>query len=833
MATISEPTPPTPVTRKGAIPTNMVTYKGRKIPARIDPEARVAYIVEIMSTSFATKEHHITLCLRDESDTLVTQNNLPSKVYNHDVLKLVPSPATEALVVVTSLKTSAQKATSGDGTVNLPSSSDSIPLKLALFNLQKYIKEEDFAVEFMLKGGMKLLVKFLERIEGGLTGNSLAYALQGIRGILEFESGWGDLSDLFIDRILNLLITSSQPNVLRPATAIIRKLVISSPQLSSSSNNRDGKAGLKLPVTPYGQIKKDRKGKSKETSSYNNSNNSNDTRDPEKIDQYGFDRIYSRIKGIIAESESTQGIDGVELFFKVIVKRLEGTGDLELVAQSLGLINSCLRSGHQENSKQYPELVAVLEHLSIRRYVSRLMPTCANNIVEPQILNFQARYGLVLQYSRLKPVRPGSNVLQERMLRELWEYGKLGGHEEGDDVSSIGHGQIGRTAMARTALGWKKMGLCQDGEENAGFLMELEMFRDVGELGLECLHYFAMHEDSFHNLIMEQQAKPAERRCPIGKASSECVKILCEHYKVSQAGHHSPSNFQLFLLNFTKLHQLVLRFFLRMWSESASQIPDFPKVSFLVRSQIRLSLSDEGNKTWLNLEQDFLATEYRTIRDRQMELLEKEDGMMSRSAIVELRDKLGREGYEFLSEQRIGCMLQGGWFNSAMVNVPDILSNVKPNAQRPLRFLRLSPNRRVIAWDEFSHRIENPSFESLRERLDISSIASIRPQTGCAVNSRSPNLVSKLSFSIIGDNDTSLLDLDAIHAAQLAEWTDGIRVLRGEGGMSSKESSDYIHILAELALKVRLLDITGDGVEIPEKMAFGSAPRSVDFVFAK
>ncbi|KAK6906154.1 hypothetical protein I203_100138 [Kwoniella mangroviensis CBS 8507] len=815
---MSQPPAPTPVTRRGAIPTNMVTYKGRRIPARIDPEARVAYIVEIMSTSFGTKEHHITLCLRDEADNLVTQNNLPGKVYNHDVLKLVPSPATEALVVLTSLKSSIRRISLGDSTVDVPSSADAIPLKLALFNLQKYIKEEDFAVEFMLKGGMRMLVKFLERSEGGLTGNSLAYALQGIRGILEFESGWGDLSDTFIDRILNIVITATQPNILRPSTAIIRKLVISSPQLSSNGNNNNI-PGMKLPSTPYGQTKKDRKGKAKEQSNGNGNGNS---------DGYGFDRIYSRIKRLVPDNEGNHGFNGVELFFKVVVKRLEGTGDLELVAQSLGLINSCLRSGHQENSKQYPELVAILEHLSVRRYISRLMPTSQNNVVEPQILNFQARYGVILQNTRLRPVRPGTNPHQEKMLRESWEYGRLA--QEQDLATSNGHR---KTGMARTAAGWQKIGLCLDGEDEAGFMMEMEMFRDVGELGLECLHYFATHEESFHNLVMEQQAKTPERRCPIGKASHECVKILCEHYKLSQAGHHSPSNFQLFLLNFSKLHQLVLRFFLRMWSESASQVPDFPKVSFLVRSQIRLSLSDEGNKTWLNLEQDFLATEYRTIRDRQMELLEKEDGMMSRLSVRELRDKLGREGYEVLSEQRIGCMLQGGWFNSAQVIVPGVMSSVRPNAQKPLRFLRLSPNRRVIAWDEFSQRIDNPSFESLRERIEISSITSVRPQTGCAVNSRSPNLVSKLSFSIIGEGDASFLDLDAIHAAQLAEWTDGIRVLRGESGMASKESADYIHILAELALKVRLLDITGDGVEIPEKITFGPAPKSVDFVFAK
>lgn len=49
-----------------------------------------------------------------------------------------------------------------------------MPLKMALFNLQKYVKEGEFAAEFMLKGGLKNLVSLLERISGGMTGNSLA-----------------------------------------------------------------------------------------------------------------------------------------------------------------------------------------------------------------------------------------------------------------------------------------------------------------------------------------------------------------------------------------------------------------------------------------------------------------------------------------------------------------------------------------------------------------------------------------------------------------------------------------------------------------------------------
>jgi hypothetical protein len=89
-----------------------------------------------------------------------------------------------------------------------------------------------------------------------------------------------------------------------------------------------------------------------------------------------------------------------------------------------------------------------------------------------------------------------------------------------------------------------------------------------------------------------------------------------------------------------------------MWAESESRLEDFARVTFLVHSQIRLSLADEASKTWLHIEQDLLESDYAVIRDRQLEMLEREDGMMGRQAIRELRDKVGREAYDVMSEQR-------------------------------------------------------------------------------------------------------------------------------------------------------------------------------------
>lgn len=142
-----------------------------------------------------------------------------------------------------------------------------------------------------------------------------------------------------------------------------------------------------------------------------------------------------------------------------------------------------------------------------------------------------------------------------------------------------------------------------------------------------------------------------------------------------------------------------------MWHESGSKVEDLGRVSFLVRSQIRLSLLDEANKSWLNLERDFLETPYMTIRERQMEVLEKEDGTMNRPGVKLLREKLSKDAEQVMKEQRsvatfspmwtltdekrIGCMLQGAWFNAATLITAGATASVRSSNQKPFRFVRL------------------------------------------------------------------------------------------------------------------------------------------------
>lgn len=127
------------------------------------------------------------------------------------------------------------------------------------------------------------------------------------------------------------------------------------------------------------------------------------------------------------------------------------------------------------------------------------MPSCLNNTVQPQILNFQARYASILNHRRTKHVRPTQEPLQEKMLNEIWHVGRLGEssyNQQGvETILPNGHDKnaFHSTGLAgRSWVGWWKLGLVGDqadeteAEERA-YLLEAELFRDVGELGLECL----------------------------------------------------------------------------------------------------------------------------------------------------------------------------------------------------------------------------------------------------------------------------------------------------------------------------------------------------------
>jgi engulfment/cell motility protein 1 len=111
-------------------------------------------------------------------------------------------------------------------------------------------------------------------------------------------------------------------------------------------------------------------------------------------------------------------------------------------------------------------------------------------------------------------------------------------------------------------------------------------------------------------------------------------------------------------------------------------------------------------------------------------------------------------------------------------------------------------------------------FEDLPERIEITSIQEIAVNSCVApANAQKESVdlaktatvsnASQHSFSLIGDGGPIAHQV-ATDASRWADWTDGLNMLRKDGGhVATPETAGFVHALTEIGLKIRLL---GKGV---------------------
>ena len=116
--------------------------------------------------------------------------------------------------------------------------------------------------------------------------------------------------------------------------------------------------------------------------------------------------------------------------------------------------------------------------------------------------------------------------------------------------------------------------------------------------------------------------------------SNETAEILLDFWEVSD--YAVSTHFQPLLLSFPYVHSLALKFFLRMWNDSAATIDDFARVSLVVRSQVELVLKDEERVFAKagEVERGFGGdVAYRAIRQRMLRELEEKDDLETKTPI--------------------------------------------------------------------------------------------------------------------------------------------------------------------------------------------------------
>ncbi|KAI9323194.1 ELMO/CED-12 family-domain-containing protein [Dichotomocladium elegans] len=633
-------------------------------------------------------------------------------------------------------------------------------LKIATFSLQKYLKEPAFASEFLERGGLESLSNIINSVSG----NTLAYALKSFTSLMDHDliSGFS-LGPNLIARIGHICVSETLVTICRPATEILIKIV-------SAENSTIADA-----VTP-------------ETT--------------------GYETIY-----MVLQKEPN--------LLSALIQHLQSP-DYALALNSLTLLNRMLR--HVPN-KHRSELLEGISAGNTHKHVLRIMDNQPPEELKAQVLEFQS----ALVYNADQQRNTQVSICDPRhakMLDDMWE------------IAHLDEGPLGGTDR------WRRLGFTSE--------MPHREFGNTGVLGLEKMHTFAVQNpDYFAKIILQQLHRPEDKRCPFAKANIEAMELLCAHWDINSG--YSATSFDPLLLQFDLVYTTTVQCFMRLFQDMEATVSDFPKVSALTRSQLRATLITDGIKDVYEFERIMLNTPYSVIRDRRLKELEWADDLLGREAIRNLRSRLNKQSYEFIRRQRINCLLQGAWFpcpQSTMrivtlaTGIPNTMSGNGQSSNGPLanplntnnssgsvntarkrwRYYKLSPSKKILQFGDFADK--NPvvikSYECLPNKVDLSLVSEIKSyhrKSSTALTLSISSLfetTSKLSFRLLSDEQVPLAEFICSSSAQASEWRDGFSMLLDQG-ITSKDTAEYLHSLTEIGVKIKLLQVAGDRVEIPHK----------------
>jgi engulfment/cell motility protein 1 len=165
--------------------------------------------------------------------------------------------------------------------------------------------------------------------------------------------------------------------------------------------------------------------------------------------------------------------------------------------------------------------------------------------------------------------------------------------------------------------------------------------------------------------------------------------------------------------------------------------------------------------------------------------------------------------------------------NNTQLIAPNMATNM--SSGKRWRYYKLSPSKKAIMYGDFSEKIAPvlKNYEKLPHRIELGSVKEIKTiqrypgmYSSQTLNNASVTLANQVetssnnSFALYSENSIPLIELHCSSATQAAEWKDGFSMLLDKG-FTSKETAEIFHALTEIGVKVKLLQIAGDRVEIP------------------
>ncbi|KAK5072485.1 hypothetical protein LTR64_005043 [Lithohypha guttulata] len=659
--------------------------------------------------------------------------------------------------------------------------------KMAAFKLQSMTNDPSFAEQFCSRGGLVNLRNLML----DSSGNTLAYSLASFTRLLELDHGWEAVDNVVVQKAVELVVCQPSVNILRGAMAVLVSIV-SRPrtggQISASKDYIGGFKALKPAISHYPQ------------------------------------------------------------FLEMLVSRLS-SADHALCANALQLINALMRDAiATDDEAEWPMFVKRIQDLGVIKAVYVLTQSSALQDLAHPLFEFQQLTKILLSRWRNVPV----DVTKPEHRRTIKAI-----HLSSDPPEKGAYTADAVQKPKHDPNKWRRLGFSTESPEPD--------FHDMGFLGMMDLSdYVRKHQDEFQNILAEQELLVKERRCPVARASLVVTAMLFEHFEVDKPEENEPKVFlalenkanyeRLFrplLLHWSRLHVAALHAFLRIWKETGAEQDDFHKIMELIRILIESVVGGAARTRGIeSVEQELATYECKRLRELQMELLDLAYDDLWGQHLRGTRDELQNEALQFMKEQRIRCILQGCWFphtrtlaNDQDVGGPVQATDLEEHVISCWRYIQLSADRKDLHWADFDERQDQaPRFSVMPNVVPLSSISSVvsnitanqeqmhlsdherhtttsitihgyGPKTRrSSSNSKGHGRKESKQSNRSQQKEIVLLAFQPQNHVVASEWLDGLLMLLEQQPITA-ETNKIVNMVADLGLKVRLLNVRGNDDE--------------------
>ncbi|GAM82077.1 hypothetical protein ANO11243_000560 [Dothideomycetidae sp. 11243] len=690
--------------------------------------------------------------------------------------------------------------------------------KLAAFHLQTMVSDGDFADAFIQENGMPALCGMVVHEQG----NTLAYALGSLNGILEHGLGWDEVGLDIAERAVDLVVSRPVINVLRNAFRFLVLIVTryddeTEFQLASS---RDSDIGPNL-----------------------------DTLTP-----------------ILKEQDT---------FLNVLVERLT-SADHALCANALQFLNALIRDGVMAfNEIQLMRFLSHLQALDVFGTVEGLMRSDIVSDIAAPILDFQNLTKVMLRRWRSIPVDI-TNPAHEEALEKVHSCAEPALPQEATnsrDLEREGSPPIDEPPLDMpTEVTWRSLGFA--GEDP---VLDMD---ELGVLGLmDLTDFFNKDSDFVRKTLLEQTVMPIDRRCPVARVCLTATSIIYEQFRAASSSADPRTSrallheqlaadidfaVQPLLLCRDKLHSSIVHAFFRLWEAAGTQTHEYDKIEQLVRLLVAKHIGSATRHTTAQEVEDAMnRVTLAEVRKWQTEELNKLQDRAWGTDLSRLRDRLHEESIQFMQEQRIRCLLEGAWFSTESSSPNDAVDSTSVNsgsagtASSRWRYARLSPNRRYLHHATYPNRSnDRPSIANMAQKIDVNHISSVvsnvtkssrNNDRGDAAKHR--NALEKEEYATStrlvihgsasrgvhgGGNEEEeqvLLELICGESALASEWLDGLLMLLDQQPITA-DTERLISMIENWSLKVRLLNLQWEDAQrqgngVMDEKGHGEWSRSI------